>query len=183
MPIAPLVLEARDRGISFFRIDLDSSLISTVDELSEMESLEDIIMIGYPNGIWDSANNMPIIRRGITATHPNLNYNGKEEFMIDAACFPGSSGSPVFLYNRGGYATRSGGMMLGRSRVKLLGVLYAGPQHTATGEVHVINIPTAKRALAFSHIPNNLGVVIKASRLSQLDSIFAKLSGEREKLS
>ncbi len=44
-------------------------------------------MIGYPNGIWDEANNMPIIRRGITATHPNFNYNGKPEFMIDAACF------------------------------------------------------------------------------------------------
>jgi hypothetical protein len=56
-----------------------------------------------------------------------------------------------------------------------LGVLYAGPQHTATGEVRIVNVPTQQRVVAFSTIPNNLGLVIKASRLHEIDTIFQDL--------
>jgi len=97
--------------------------------------------------------------------------------MIDAACFPGSSGSPVFLYNVGGWANRDGGMVIGGTRVKLLGVLYAGPQHTATGEVRIVAIPTTQRAVIISAIPNNLGIVIKALRLLEFDALLQPLVG------
>lgn len=177
IPIAPILIEAEKQGHTFFYIAIDNSLIPSQEELSDMTALEDIVMIGYPNGIWDGANNMPVIRRGITATHPNLDYNGKKEFMIDAACFPGSSGSPVFLYNIGGYTSRSKGTIIGPSRVKLLGALYAGPQYTATGEIKIVDIPSAQRAVAFSKIPNNLGIVIKAERLRELDIEFQSVLG------
>lgn len=177
MPIAPLLAEARQQGKEFFFLPLDKSLIPTNEELADLGLLEDIVMIGYPNGIWDRVNNMPIFRRGITATHPNLDYDGRREFMIDAACFPGSSGSPVFLYNVGGWANRDGGMVIGGTRVKLLGVLYAGPQHTATGEVRIVAIPTTQRAVILSAIPNNLGIVIKALRLLEFDALLQPLVG------
>jgi hypothetical protein len=138
-------------------------------------TLEEILMIGYPNGLWDSVNNMPILRRGVTATHPNIDYEGRREFLIDAACFPGSSGSPVFLFNTNGWTNRAGGTVVGGTRVKLLGILYAGPQHTATGEVRIVMVPTQQRAVAISSIPNNLGLVIKAARLAELDSAMQKL--------
>ena len=137
--------------------------------------MEEITMVGYPNGIWDQVNNMPIFRRGITATHPNLDWNGKSEFLIDAACFPGSSGSPVFLYNQIGYATKSKGMTIGPSRVKLLGILYAGPQHTASGEIKIVAVPTQNVPVAFTSIPNNLGIVIKAVNLEAFEDIFQKI--------
>src|SRR5690606_32118899 len=121
-------------------IPLDKSLIMSDEELDQLTALEDIIMIGYPNGIWDSVNNLPIMRRGITATHPKMDFNGKPEFMIDAACFPGSSGSPIILLNEGSYRTQDSIVM--GSRVKLLGVLYAGPVSTVTGNIQVVNIPT-----------------------------------------
>ncbi len=60
-------------------------------------------MVGYPVGLWDSVNNMPILRRGSTATLLDWTYEGRQEFVIDAACFPGSSGSPVFKYTVGDY--------------------------------------------------------------------------------
>lgn len=171
MPIAPILNQATQQGKRPFFIALDKSLIPQSRELAELTALEEIAMIGYPNGIWDTVNNMPIIRKGITATHPNINYNGKVEFMIDAACFPGSSGSPVFLYNLGTYATRTGTTVVG-SRIKLLGILYAGPQHTATGEIEIVDVPTTQKAVALSRIPNNLGLVIKASRLLDFDPIL-----------
>jgi len=171
MPIAPLLNQATQEGKRVFFITLDRSLIPPSSELAELTALEEIIMIGYPNGIWDALNNMPIIRKGITATHPNVDYNGKKEFMIDAACFPGSSGSPVFLFNFGTYATKSGTTVVG-SRIKLLGVLYAGPQHTATGEIEIVDVPTRQRAVTISRIPNNLGLVIKSQRLLDFDTVF-----------
>jgi hypothetical protein len=172
--IGPLLSAAAAEGRQFFFIGLSKDLVPTDDELSMLTALEDIVMIGYPNGIWDAVNNMPIIRRGITATHPNLNYEGRREFMIDAACFPGSSGSPVLLFNMGTYASRDGGAVIG-TRIKLLGILYAGPQHTATGEIVIVNVPTTQKPMAVSTIPNNLGLVIKSSRLREFDPIVQQI--------
>lgn len=172
MPIARILNQAQEKNQSFFYIPLDKSLLLTNEELNELTAMEDIVMVGYPNGIWDKTNNMPIFRKGITATHPNLNWNGKPEFLIDAACFPGSSGSPIFLYNIGGYSTKSGGMVIGSSRLKLLGILYAGPQHTVSGEIRVIQVPTQNVPVSISTIPNNLGMVIKASQLEAFEKIF-----------
>ncbi len=174
MPIQPLIDKASAAGQRFFFISLEKSLIPTASELADLDALEEVIMIGYPDGIWDAANNMPIVRRGVSATHPNLNYEGRHEFMIDAACFPGSSGSPVFLYNNGTWATRTGNTILGGVRVKLLGILYAGPQHTATGEIRILNVPTQQRAIALSSIPNNLGIIIKGSRILEMDTILRR---------
>ncbi len=174
MPIAPLVTEAERSNKKLFFLFLDKSLIPSEEELNNLTLMEDIIMVGYPNGIWDEVNNMPIFRRGITATHPNLNWNGKPEFLIDAACFPGSSGSPVFLFNMGSYPVKSGGIVIG-SRLKLLGVLYAGPQHTVTGEIEIVTVPTRQLPVVFSNIPNNLGVVIKSEKLNDFEPIFEEM--------
>lgn len=174
MPIAPILHQAQELKQNFFYVSLDKSLLLTKEELEDLVLMEDVVMVGYPNGIWDQKNNMPIFRKGITATHPNIDWNGKPEFLIDAACFPGSSGSPVFLFNQGGFSTKSKGLVIGPSRVKLLGALYAGPQHTVSGEIKVIQVPTQNVAVPISTIPNNLGMVIKASELEAFEEIFKR---------
>lgn len=171
MPTAPILTRAQQGNVRLFYAPLDPSLIPTDQEFDELNPVEDITMVGYPNGLWDQVHNMPIFRRGITATHSKLNWNGRPEFLIDAACFPGSSGSPVFLLNEGGYRTRQG-MMLGATRIKLLGVLYAGPQHTVEGQIAIVAIPTQNKPVAISAIPNNLGMVIRSTALKQIESEF-----------
>ena len=57
----------------------------------------DVIFVGYPTGYYDVANNLPLLRRGVIASVPNVDFNGKGEIVIDAQIFPGSSGSPVFV--------------------------------------------------------------------------------------
>lgn len=172
MPIAPFLNAAEEKGTKLFYLSLDISLIPSDIQLKELSAIEDIVMVGYPNGIWDSTNNKPIFRKGITATHPFFDYNGKKEFMIDAACFPGSSGSPIFLLNEGSYTDKKGNINLGATRIYLLGTLYAGPQHTATGEIKIINIPTSEKPIAVSSIPNNLGLAIKSLRIRELENLF-----------
>lgn len=168
LPTAPLFQASAKQSKQIFSIALNKALIPSSREIADLGAIEDVIMVGYPIGLWDSANNQPIVRRGSTATHPAMNYEGRQEFMIDAACFPGSSGSPVLLYNFGSYTTRDGGTVIG-SRVKLLGVLYAGPMYAATGEIVVVNIPTAQRSMAVSKLPINLGFVIRSERLNEFE--------------
>lgn len=121
MPLGTLLSHLKQSGVNPFYVGLSSTLVPTSENWTDFNSIEDIIMIGYPNGIWDEVNNLPVVRRGITATHPAFDYNGKREFLIDAACFPGSSGSPVFLFNTGSYTDKRGNVMLGSGRLFLLG--------------------------------------------------------------
>lgn len=174
MPVGPLLNQAKERGISFFYRHIGEELLPSEQLLGDVTALEEILMVGYPVGLWDSVNNMPIFRKGITATHPNLNYEGREEFLIDAACYPGSSGSPVFLYNQGSYADRQGGTVIG-ARVALLGILYAGPQFTVEGEIKVTTIPTQMKTVPISRIPINLGIVIKAKQILEFKPIIEKM--------
>jgi len=171
MPMAPLLNQAKENNIEVFYRQLGSKNMLTASSEADLTAVEDILMVGYPNGIWDETNNLPIMRRGVTATHPAKDYEGRSEFMIDAACFPGSSGSPVMLYSSGGYMNKSGGAVLG-GRLNLLGVLYAGPQHMAQGEIKIVTIPTRDVPIAVSMIPNNLGNVIKAKMLLDFEKVI-----------
>ena len=98
-------------------------------------------------------------------------YNGKKEFLIDMACFPGSSGSPIFFCNEASYTT--GNNVIIGSRCRLLGLLYAGPQYTSVGKIIFENIPTSPKAVF--NIPNNLGLVIKAERIKELEEIMKNM--------
>ncbi len=177
MPINPILENvSKQCNKTFFFRSFDNSLIPNENKLSEIDIAEEIVMIGYPNGLWDSINNMPIVRKGIMATNITLNHNGKREFVIDAACFPGSSGSPVILFNKGGYTDKQGNLNWGHGRLFLLGILYAGPQLTVTGEIQVVTVPNVQqKALSVSHIPNNLGYIIKSDAILDFIPIFQSL--------
>lgn len=162
LPIQPVFSILQSQGKNPFFVPLDERLIPAITQLEDLSAIEEIIMIGYPDGIWDSFNNQPIVRRGITATHPKKDFNGKPEFLIDAACFPGSSGSPVLILNEGGYVDKKGNLKWGAGRVMLLGILYAGPQHKAEGTITFATLPRT-----YTGIPNNLGLVIKSQRLME----------------
>lgn len=174
MPIAPIFhqLEKMDKRI-FYR-NVEKPIINTAEKSRELLAVEDIIMIGYPNGLWDSVNNKPVARKGITATHPKHDYEGKEEIVIDAACYGGSSGSPVFILNEGTYTSGSG-VIVG-SRIIFLGILYAGPQVTVNGEIEIVTIPTSqKRAISKSMVMMNLGFIIKAHKLLDFETIVSEM--------
>ncbi|POZ63898.1 S1 family peptidase [Chromobacterium alticapitis] len=172
-PIGSILNSASKAGRAYHFVPLGKNVLASNDLLESLPPMEEIVMIGYPNGLWDQLHNLPIIRKGITATHPKLKLNGKPEFLIDAACFPGSSGSPVFLANIGSYVSLDGTLHTG-TRVALLGTLYAGPQHTTTGEIVVVDVPTDTKPIAVGHIPNNLGYVIQASELLVLEEAVRK---------
>jgi V8-like Glu-specific endopeptidase len=183
LPIATLINQANAQGKKFFTTYLDMSLLPSDSEVEDFVGMERIVMVGYPNGIWDRLNNFPVLRSGVAATHYRYDWNGRPEFLIDCACFPGSSGSPVLVCDIGQVHTKKG-LNIGTSRIKLLGALYAGPQHRVDGRVEIVPVSTVDRIVSVSSIPNNLGMVIKAKKLLELDEILKKIpnqTGEREK--
>lgn len=172
MPIASVLIGAENAGIRLAIVPLESSLLFTgIYRENDLDALEEVLMIGYPNGLWDSVNNKPIFRKGITATHPLKNYLGKKEFVIDIACFPGSSGSPIFTYHANTYKDEAGKLLMD-SRIRLIGVLYAGPQMKVNGEIEIVDIPTVQTMQAASRVMINLGYVIKAERIIELEKLF-----------
>jgi hypothetical protein len=172
MPVAEIRKEATRKGEKIFYIPLDKSVIPSSQNLDEFSALEDIFMIGYPDNIWDFVNNKPIFRKGITAIHPKYDYCGKKWTVIDMACFPGSSGSPVFIYNETGYSDKFGNVTFGQSRFILLGILFAGPQHSIEGDIFINNLPITNGPKVISRIPNNLGYIIKSERILELEALF-----------
>ncbi len=84
MPIAPLVKWSASKGQNLFFIPLGDDLLLTPEIANDLTAIEDVVMIGYPNGIWDNVNNMPVFRRGITATHPNMDYRGRKALPEEA---------------------------------------------------------------------------------------------------
>lgn len=151
---------------------LEISFLSNKNLLvpENISSIEDVYMTGYPSGLWDEKNNLPITRAGITASSFYDDWNGKTEFMIDMACFPGSSGSPVCIMNTGSYST-SGGLHIG-NRLYFLGVLYGGPMFQVNGSVDIINIPTTTPLISRTQQVMNLGLVIKAERLNDFKPLL-----------
>lgn len=176
-PLGPLLNRVQQSGGKLFYIPLQTSLIPSDEERSSYSSMEDIVMIGYPNGIWDAMNNLPVIRKGITATHASIPWNGKAEFLTDIASFPGSSGSPVFLANIGGYMDNKGNTYMGTHRIRLLGVHYAGAMHTASGEIRIVTAPTSNIPVPITQIPNNIGVAINSKEVLGLEKEVARAIG------
>ncbi|MDA1196166.1 MAG: serine protease [Planctomycetota bacterium] len=173
-PLAPLLQLAEERSQRVFYSPIDLSMVPDEAAWSELTALQEVVMVGYPNGLWDRVNNMPLVRRGVAATHPSLDYDGNSEFVVDMACFPGSSGSPVFLVRQGSWTNRQGHMVVtdGTGYAQLLGILYAGFMHTAEGEIKAVPVPTGNQKITLSDIPNNLGLVIKSNRLLEFEPIL-----------
>jgi|ERR1043166_208326 hypothetical protein len=178
LPIQPLLGHLHSLKKHPFYIDLAKEVIPSAEQFQQLSSVEEITMIGYPNGIWDDFNNRPIARRGITATACNRNYLGQEQFLVDAAVFPGSSGSPVFIFNQGAYSDGSG-ITLG-GRLWFIGVIYAVHLHTALGQIETIVAPTSVQQMAFSQIPNNLGICIKASKVLEFEPAIRQRIAEQQ---
>lgn len=168
--LAEALNKIADTDNRVFYIPLETNLIPNDDVLKKLSAMENVVMVGYPIGLSDQYNHKPIIRRGITATHLKNNYQGNRHFLVDMACFPGSSGSPIFILNEGTYRIQND-VYVG-SRILLVGVLFGGPQFSAQGVIQFANLPNSPRPVV--QIPTNLGIAIKASELLQFESIFKK---------
>lgn len=121
IPLAGTFNDFHNRKIETFFRTVDQSMIPSKEQMDKFSAIENITFIGYPSGLYDEKNKMSIIRQGITATPIWNNFKGEDVFLVDAGVFPGSSGSPVFIFNQGTYPTKDG-IALG-NRLLFVGVI------------------------------------------------------------
>lgn len=125
-PVSPAIASLREQDHHCFFRALTPALALSDEDGEILDALEQVTFLGYPSGLYDGANGMPIARRGITATPPLVDYGGEPVFLIDASVFPGSSGSPVLVADAGTFAVR--GQNRSGQRLVLLGVVAAAFQ-------------------------------------------------------
>jgi hypothetical protein len=176
--LAPIIIKlAQEKSpfMTFFR----RQNFPKQEEWDELTALEQIVIVGYPSGIWDPVNNLPVLRTGVTASHPKIDYRGRPEFLIDAAVYQGSSGSPVFLYeSKDVFLGRE--LNMGKDKPRLAGILSDVFAYEEHGEMKSMPIPTIEKKIPITRIPNNLGIVIKSTQLDGFIPLIDKKLEEQK---
>jgi hypothetical protein len=141
--------------------------------LAKLEAIEEVYMIGYPNGVFDSHNNLPVARSGITATPAMVDYEGRPEFLVDMAVYYGSSGSPVFVRKTHQFINADG-LLQENAQLRWLGVLHSGHHLDETGEISAYDgAPPAQ--VRFRQMIN-LGVCVRAETVLALKELVRAAS-------
>ena len=139
---------------------VDYSMLADFNE-PELSVAENVYFVGYPDGRYDMANNLPLIRTGMISSHPQYNFNGQPEFVIDAQVFPGSSGSPVYIdltYEN----FKNGEIVVGQRKIKLLGIVAMTMIRNNTLQA----VPTGTNF--FTQEVLGLGIVFKSTAIKEL---------------
>lgn len=176
-PLGPIAHFMETQGSPPYYVVFDETAIASDTDLAEDHpAAEEVVMYGYPVGICDDKNNFPLMRRGITASHPGLDFNGRSEGALDIACFPGSSGSPVIITREGLWLSkREQQVKFGDSYPILLGILYGGATMKPDGLVDIASIPMQNQLLVDKQmLVLHVGFYIKAKELLRLRHSFAE---------
>lgn len=136
--------------------------LAMADDFLKTNSIEDIYVVGYPNAFRDRKNNLPIARKGVTATPLYADYEGEKEFLVDCGVIEGSSGSPVFI-------------KLDDGNYKLAGIIFAAKKMCA--EVDYKN-DRGEEKHGTCWIPTGIGVAIKAQEIMDIALKIYKMKGE-----
>lgn len=160
----PIMEEAKKNGINLFFSTCNDELIPTDEELCDLQTVNDVLMVGYPDGLYDEKHFLPIIRKGITSSHPSIDYDGECIGVIDIGCVCGSSGSPVYSYPGISQFSKSKGMIIGSCASKLLGIFFAGAVADAEGKIKAKK-PKISELLTNTEIWINLGYYIKSREI------------------
>lgn len=161
MPLVPVLEHIQRQGKQAFFKSIPHTLVPNDQQLSDLDALEEVVFIGYPSGMFDAKNLMPILRRGTTATPPQVDYEGKRVFLVDASVFPGSSGSPVLICNQGSYSTKQG-IVIG-TRVLFLGVIAQVVIREEEGKIVIVAAPSSLTPIVRTRQMIDLGIVYKST--------------------
>lgn len=146
---------------------------SSIAQLDQLDAIESVTFIGYPNGIWDRKNLLPVARRGTTASPIGVDFEGTPRFLIDASVFGGSSGSPVFVLNQGMYSDKQGNSVVG-TRVHFVGLVAAVFLRTQLNRIVSVPIPTHVSPMAEQQEMLDLGIVFKARTVVETIEAYAR---------
>ena len=173
MPLAGVIRELAKRSWEVYYRGVSPEMSLGSGNEGDVDAIEEILLIGYPSGIFDVKNFTPVARRGITATPLSIDYAGKPQFLIDASVFPGSSGSPVFLVDKGMYSDREGRVKIG-NRIIFLGMVSSLAMRKEVSHIEIEGVSEVLPVISTSQMMD-IGVVYKASAVFDvIRELFSK---------
>ncbi|HKZ42005.1 MAG TPA: hypothetical protein VJ044_13655, partial [Candidatus Hodarchaeales archaeon] len=163
----------QQNNIDLFYRYVSSEMIPSEELLAKLDAIESVTFVGYPNGIWDSSNLLPVARRGTTASPLAVDFENSPRFLIDASVFGGSSGSPVFIFNQGMFTDKTGTTAIG-SRLLFVGVIAAVFFRTQLNQIIAVPISTQVQPMTQQQEMIDLGIVFKARTVVETIEAFLK---------
>ncbi len=153
---------------------ISKNIIYNEEKQDFINPIEEIIFIGYPRGLYDKSHNLPFARKGLTSTLINIDYKNLPVFIIDASVFPGSSGSPVYVCNYGGYYLNSKKDVIMGPRTIFLGILSTAFKNIEGNFLIDLNSEISDEESEKPYL--DLGVVIKSQTIMDLIKNYLEIS-------
>ena len=172
IPILPALNEIeKTERMQVFRMPYTVDLIPDETEFQYITQMDEVAMIGYPSGLSDYLNNLPIFRKGAIATRPNVSFKGERVYLIDMTVYPGSSGSPILLVSEGVFYDRKIKGLKYRNRLCFMGVvksvsLHQSVDHLFSRQGRVGDVVVMRNQFS------NLGYVIHPSCVRELNDLL-----------
>jgi hypothetical protein len=172
IPFVPILSYFSSVGQTPFYRALSEDLIPSEAAADDLSAIQPVVFVGYPSGMRDETNLLPIARRGFTASPYIVDFNALPLFLVDANVFPGSSGSPVMVLDQGAFSSK-GGLAMG-SRAYFLGLVSSAYFQPVDGELQFKPMPSQFVPVVTEQRYLNLGGVIKAKAILNTISQFMK---------
>ena len=154
-------------GAEPFYIPINQDIIPTDTQIEEFNAVEPLLFVGYSDGTCDTSNWLPVVRSAITATPLENDFEGNPNFLMDARIYPGSCGSPIFIYNQAPYFNRNGALV-SEPRVLFVGSLTTGHYRKQPDPV------ITHDQILWEQENTHLGLAVKANMVIEAIEAFAK---------
>jgi hypothetical protein len=168
-----------DAGVKMVQHHITKEIVWSDEQLaSEFSAVEDVLMVGYPAGLWDEAHNLPLFRRGITATPASVDFDGKPEGLVDIASVGGSSGSPIVILSEGIHINRKPkpgrALIEPGDRLVLLGIAAEQVLMRQEGTIEKRSMPMRRKQMySVTEFPVHLAYYVKAKALLDIERLLA----------
>lgn len=162
----------KQSGTTVFTKSIPESIVPTEGQIDLIEGIEQVVFVGFPNGVWDSVNALPILRSGTTATPFSIDFENKPRFLIDASVFGGSSGSPVIIFDPNFRRVDANNRVMGEGTLYLAGIIGSAYFWENQNEIVERYIPTQQSQVANVREMIDLGIVYKSHLIRDFTDVL-----------
>lgn len=124
IPLEPILRDIEENHLQAFMYFYSFDSIPNADDWKWICPGKDVLIVGYPFGLSDRKNNLPVVRKGIIATAPTVNFDKEHGFLVDTFSSKGSSGSPVIAMRYGNRVNLDTGEIKTFEDFRIIGINY-----------------------------------------------------------
>lgn len=124
IPLEPILRVIEENHLQAFMYFYSFDRIPNADDWKWICPGKDVLIVGYPFGLSDRKNNLPVVRKGVIATVPTVNFDKVHGFLVDTFSSKGSSGSPIIAMRYGNRVNLDTGEIKTFEDFRIIGINY-----------------------------------------------------------